>query len=151
MSIKNFFGSITNIEKEVIVKSSPTIGSKKKASSNEDNNEDKVITKKFKINSQSDEKLIENDDITTWIPFDSLDKTWANLLRNETIKPYYKKLDSFLVTETKKHTVYPIRENIFTAFNLCSFDNVKVVIIGQDPYHGKSIYLSNSISLILSY
>lgn len=152
MSIKNFFGSVKNsvsIEKEIAIKSSQTIGLKKKADiDNKDNksNEDNKVTKKVKVNSpnnsQSEGKKIDQYD-NTWIPFETLELSWANLLKNETTKTYYKKLDSFLTIESMKHTIYPSRDNVFTAFNLCSYNNVKVVIIGQ----GSNIIFLSYISI----
>lgn len=50
--------------------------------------------------------------------------------------PYFKELKAFLLEEKKKHRVFPAGQDIFSAFNYTPFDQVKVVIIGQDPYHG---------------
>jgi len=66
------------------------------------------------------------------------DKSWKRLLSDELEKPYIKKLEEFLEEERKHFLVYPAQENIFNAFNLTPFENLKVVIIGQDPYHGAS-------------
>ena len=62
-------------------------------------------------------------------------KDWANRLRAEFDKEYFKKLQAFLEEEYSKYDVYPKMENIFNALNYCPYDKVKVVIIGQDPYH----------------
>ena len=62
-------------------------------------------------------------------------KDWANRLRAEFDKEYFKKLQAFLEEEYSKYDVYPKMENIFNALNYCLYDKVKVVIIGQDPYH----------------
>lgn len=61
---------------------------------------------------------------------------WQDLIEVEKTKPYYKSLNAFLDEEYKSKTVYPPREKLFTAFELTPFDQVKVVILGQDPYHG---------------
>jgi len=58
-------------------------------------------------------------------------------LLDEIQKPYFQDLMEFVDDEYKNHTCYPPKELIFAAFNYCSFKEVKVVIIGQDPYHGK--------------
>lgn len=69
-------------------------------------------------------------------PF-KLDKTWETLLQNELEKPYMQELWSFLLQERALgKTIYPPDDQIFAALNLTPFDNVKVVILGQDPYHG---------------
>lgn len=62
-------------------------------------------------------------------------KNWANLLQEEFEKPYFKKLQAFLEEEYSKYDVYPKMENIFNALNATKYEDVKVVIIGQDPYH----------------
>ncbi|MDD2356319.1 MAG: uracil-DNA glycosylase [Thiovulaceae bacterium] len=66
------------------------------------------------------------------------DKSWRELLSDEFEKPYIKELEEFLDEERKHFLVYPEQENIFNAFNLTPLENLKVVIIGQDPYHGAS-------------
>jgi len=63
--------------------------------------------------------------------------SWKNILQQEFYKPYFKKLTNFVESEFNKYTCYPDKNDIFSAFNLCAFTDVKVVIIGQDPYHGK--------------
>lgn len=66
-----------------------------------------------------------------------LEESWLHLLRGEFQKPYMKDLKNFLVEEAKNgKTIYPKGEDIFSAMNLTPFEDVKVVIIGQDPYHG---------------
>ena len=62
-------------------------------------------------------------------------KNWANLLKEEFQKPYFKELQAFLDKEYSTHTIYPAMENIFNALNAVKYEDVKVVIIGQDPYH----------------
>lgn len=63
-------------------------------------------------------------------------KNWYELLKDEFEKPYYKNLMQFLENEYKTKTIYPKPENVFNALNKVKFNQVKVVIIGQDPYHG---------------
>ena len=62
--------------------------------------------------------------------------SWKNVLADEFEQPYFKNLVSFVKSEYTEHTCYPPGPEIFSAFNECAFDDVKVVIIGQDPYHG---------------
>ena len=62
-------------------------------------------------------------------------KSWFNLLKDEFEKPYFKNLEKFLTEEYNSYTIYPEEKNIFNALNLVKYDDVKVVIIGQDPYH----------------
>ena len=61
---------------------------------------------------------------------------WDNILADEWEKPYYKKLRVFLKTEYGSHTVYPDMHDIFNALHYTPYKDVKVVILGQDPYHG---------------
>jgi len=65
-----------------------------------------------------------------------IEDSWQKLLQPEFEKPYFKQLTNSVSEEYTKNTCYPIEEKIFEAFNLCSFSDLKVVIIGQDPYHG---------------
>jgi len=64
-----------------------------------------------------------------------IEKTWKNQLENEFEKDYFLKLTQYVRNEYQQHTIYPEGKNIFNAFNHCPFDKVKVVMIGQDPYH----------------
>lgn len=66
----------------------------------------------------------------------NLGNDWDNILKDEWEKPYYKKLRAFLKSEYTTKTVYPNMNDIFNALKNCSFEDTKVVIIGQDPYHG---------------
>ena len=61
---------------------------------------------------------------------------WKALLGEEFHKPYFDSLVQFVKSEYAAGTVYPAGSNIFRAFDKCPFDKLKVVIIGQDPYHG---------------
>jgi uracil-DNA glycosylase len=62
--------------------------------------------------------------------------SWKNILQSEFEKPYFKELTTFVKNAYQEHTCYPKGKDIFAAFDFCDFDNLKVVIIGQDPYHG---------------
>ena len=62
-------------------------------------------------------------------------KSWYDLLSEEFNKPYFKSLQDFLKNEYSRYEVYPEEKNIFNALNHVPYDKVKVVIIGQDPYH----------------
>ncbi len=64
-------------------------------------------------------------------------ESWKNILSSEFSKEYFLQLQSFLETEKKDFDVYPSETEIFAAFNKTPFEKVKVVIIGQDPYHGE--------------
>ncbi|MBA2612543.1 MAG: uracil-DNA glycosylase [Bacteroidetes bacterium] len=66
----------------------------------------------------------------------SLSDDWNKLLQPEFDKPYYKELQSLVNTAYKAHTIYPPSQLVFHALQLCSFEDIKVIIIGQDPYHG---------------
>lgn len=73
--------------------------------------------------------------------------SWAERLGNEFAQPYFSQLTDFVRHEYATTTCYPPGRLIFNAFNLCPFDSVKVVIIGQDPYHeaGQAMGLSFSV------
>ena len=65
-----------------------------------------------------------------------IDPTWKRVLKEEFEKPYFSELTEFVKKEYAGEAVYPPPKYIFRAFDLCPFDKVKVVILGQDPYHG---------------
>jgi uracil-DNA glycosylase len=65
-----------------------------------------------------------------------LPASWQTVLAGEFEKPYFKKLDEFVTRERKTHTVYPPEKEVFSAFELTPFDQVRAVLLGQDPYHG---------------
>ncbi|MDO6598052.1 uracil-DNA glycosylase [Oceanihabitans sp. 2_MG-2023] len=64
-----------------------------------------------------------------------ISNSWKIHLNETFNKPYYKSLMKFVDEEYENHKCFPAKENIFNAFNLCAFEDLKVVIIGQDPYH----------------
>ena len=65
-----------------------------------------------------------------------IEESWKAHLQPEFEKDYFRTLTDFVRDEYGKYAIYPPGKLIFNAFNLCPFDKVKVVIIGQDPYHG---------------
>ena len=65
-----------------------------------------------------------------------IEESWKQHLAPEFEKDYFIKLTEFVRSEYQTTTIYPPGRFIFNAFNLCPFDKVNVVIIGQDPYHG---------------
>lgn len=65
-----------------------------------------------------------------------IESSWKTKLATEFDKPYFLNLIEFVKNEYTQHTIYPPGKDIFRAFEKCPFDKVKVVIIGQDPYHG---------------
>jgi len=68
--------------------------------------------------------------------FTNIHSSWQNVLSNEFKKQYFEKLIAFIKEEYATRKCFPIENEIFAAFNHCPFDKLKVVIIGQDPYHG---------------
>ena len=66
-----------------------------------------------------------------------IETSWKQRLQPEFEKEYFARLVSFVKEEYKVKTIYPPGALIFNAFDLCPFDNIKAVIIGQDPYHGE--------------
>jgi len=79
--------------------------------------------------------------------FELLPQVWQDHLEAERAKPYFPKLDAFLAEEWKNEEVFPERENLFTAFNETPFEDVRVLLLGQDPYHdvGQAHGLSFSV------
>jgi len=67
-----------------------------------------------------------------------ISESWKTILKKEFEKEYFQNLVGFVKEEYTNHTCYPKGKEIFAAFDHASFDNIKVVIIGQDPYHGEN-------------
>jgi uracil-DNA glycosylase len=65
-----------------------------------------------------------------------IEDSWKEILKDEFEKQYFKKLKEFLLEEKSKYTIYPPGGLIFNAFGLAPFNSVRVVLLGQDPYHG---------------
>jgi uracil-DNA glycosylase len=65
-----------------------------------------------------------------------IENTWKEVLKSEFGQPYFEELVSFVKKEYQSKEIYPSGKNIFQAFWKCPFEKVKVVILGQDPYHG---------------
>lgn len=64
-----------------------------------------------------------------------INKEWDNILKDEYEKDYFKQLNLFIEEEYNNNIIYPNKDNIYNALKLISFDDIKVVILGQDPYH----------------
>lgn len=65
-----------------------------------------------------------------------IEEGWKDLLKDEFQKDYFVNLAEFVKSEYQENTIYPPGKHIFSAFDYCKFDELKVVILGQDPYHG---------------
>lgn len=74
---------------------------------------------------------------------------WKSKLTTEFTKPYFKKLVAFIENERTSYTVFPKPEYTFNALNLTTFENTKVIIIGQDPYHGA--HQAHGLSFSVNY
>lgn len=66
----------------------------------------------------------------------TIPKSWQSLILPELDKPYFKNLQSYVAQEYNQHQCYPKKEDVFAALQHCPLEETKVVIIGQDPYHG---------------
>jgi uracil-DNA glycosylase len=64
-----------------------------------------------------------------------LPESWNEVLKAEFAKPYFKELAAFVAAERKKEEVFPPEDEVFSAFNLTPYDQVRVLLLGQDPYH----------------
>jgi uracil-DNA glycosylase len=76
-----------------------------------------------------------------------LEESWKDHLASEFEKPYFKKLQEFVTDEYRSASVFPKSLDLFRAFNETSFDSVRVVILGQDPYHGEEQAMGLSFSV----
>ncbi|CDO92072.1 unnamed protein product [Kluyveromyces dobzhanskii CBS 2104] len=92
--------------------------------------EDEVKVRDAIIQSVPEEKMRLLD-----MEMDTIDASWLIKMRQEFSKPYFLKLKEFVVTEQKNCTIFPPAEDVYSWTRLTHFDDVRVVIIGQDPYH----------------
>ena len=159
MSIKSYFLSSKNNDEERANKKfklNPSSIAKEDSSLTEvsltGTNLEESTTTDQKIKEILKEETKEGCSVV-WNPFSELSGDWRGELTKEVNKPYFSKLTSFLATEIRSKKVYPECNQLFTAFNLCQLSSLKVVIIGQDPYHGRGqvklliyIYISSSSS-----
>lgn len=76
-----------------------------------------------------------------------IEESWKEILKDEFLSPYFLDIKANLINALKSQTVYPPNNLIFNAFNLTPFDKVKVVILGQDPYHGARQAMGLSFSV----
>jgi uracil-DNA glycosylase len=74
--------------------------------------------------------------VTVWSVLRLINKKWDEILSEEMKKEYFKKLGIFIKTEYKNKVIFPPYENVFDALRFTDYDEVKVIILGQDPYHG---------------
>ena len=79
--------------------------------------------------------VITKKKLMTPVKKPDIEERWYEVLKSEFESPYFYNIKSFLIAEKKQHIVFPPSHLIFNAFNLTPFDKVKVVILGQDPYH----------------
>ena len=77
----------------------------------------------------------------------NLGNDWDLLLKEETEQPYMEELRTFLRQEYRQYTIYPPKSDMFRALKLTPYADVKVVIIGQDPYHGAGQAMGMSFSV----
>lgn len=78
-----------------------------------------------------------------------IDNSWNEILKDEFEKKYFKTLSEFVTDEYTNHTIYPPASLIFNAFDKCPYVDVKVVIVGQDPYHQP--YQANGLSFSVNH
>ncbi|KAK7035748.1 uracil-DNA glycosylase [Favolaschia claudopus] len=103
---------------------------------------------KLEGSSKSVTPLLQPGEITLeFLERDTMGASWLIALRDEFQKPYFAKLKKFVGDERQKHTVYPSIDNIYSWSRLTPLDNVRVVVLGQDPYHdvGQAHGLSFSV------
>lgn len=80
--------------------------------------------------------LVEQIKTAPILSFDNVHESWLPCFTQESSKPYFKKLEDFISAElSKSKTIFPETQNIFSWATLCPIDQIKVIILGQDPYH----------------
>lgn len=133
-SIKSFFSPSASAVKRTATEMSSSAES---VSTVSDSRETKVSKVSEDVSaSDSAQTTSAASDTTGWLPFDTLEPVWKSKLLKERSKPYFRKLEAFVESEAKSHTVFPPRAQIFSALNLCPFDDVKVLTyMCSFPFH----------------
>ncbi|KAF7294722.1 Uracil-DNA glycosylase [Mycena indigotica] len=110
-------------------------------------NADTIASENDKQEGSSKTMLAANDITFEFLERDTMGATWYEALRGEFTKSYFIKLKAFIAEERKSNTIYPSVDNIYSWSRLTPLDTVKVVILGQDPYHdvGQAHGLSFSV------
>jgi uracil-DNA glycosylase len=83
----------------------------------------------------ADPEPLPPGDTTAFLP--PLPASWLNVLQAEFTKPYWAKLQEFVTRERGEHEIFPPADEVYTAFNLTPFEDVRVLLLGQDPYPGE--------------
>eukprot|EP01118_Nematostelium_gracile_P005977 TRINITY_DN1909_c0_g1_i1.p1 TRINITY_DN1909_c0_g1~~TRINITY_DN1909_c0_g1_i1.p1 ORF type:complete len:305 (+),score=81.29 TRINITY_DN1909_c0_g1_i1:43-915(+) len=108
----------------------------KKAKKEEESKEEKKTVEVGGKEEDVEEVAEAIEEVRTGLAAHLTDPKWYSLLKNEFKKPYFVKIENHLASEKEKdQQVFPPENEIFAALNLTPFDNVKCVILGQDPYH----------------
>ena len=77
----------------------------------------------------------------------NVSEDWRQVMAEELEKPYYKQLSHFVLQEYHSHTIYPPMDDIYNAFQETPLSKVKVLLLGQDPYHGEKEAMGLSFSV----
>ena len=110
-----------------------SVESSEESSVESSHNEVVQVSKVIKV---SEEVKVCNRDNPDPLERANIDFSWAECLADAIKKPYYQSLEKFVENERKGKTIYPSREEVFSWTRYCKLENVKVIILGQDPYHG---------------
>ncbi|XP_046872813.1 uracil DNA glycosylase a [Hypomesus transpacificus] len=117
------------------------VGQKKKLKTSDDK---AAPSSSYRLSPEQLERIAQNKrealakrDLGSQIP-EGFGESWKKALGAEFSKPYFNELMSFVAEERRNHTVYPPSDQVFTWTQVCSIQDVKVVVLGQDPYHGPS-------------
>ena len=81
--------------------------------------------------------LFADEEETKPVAVPDVPASWQRELANEFTQPYWAELQQFVATEREEHTIYPPAEEVYTAFRLTPYEEVRVFLLGQDPYPGK--------------
>ena len=96
----------------------------------------KQVVSKTKQAMETSLEYTQREDANLTISEALEDKSWNDALAPFLGSEKFDRLTRFVASERRLHTVYPLSQDVFSAFNMCPFDQIKVVVIGQDPYHG---------------
>jgi uracil-DNA glycosylase len=136
-SIDHFFGSGPSKKKQRVDEDGKSVDTSEEAKEvTGEGVEEAKGESKEESKGKEEEETEEDSFLTEWAPFNQIEIGWRRRLFPETRKAYFQSLYRFVDAERGRATVFPPEDEVFSVLNVTPFDQLKVVVIGQDPYHG---------------
>ncbi|XP_078486070.1 uracil-DNA glycosylase [Ciona intestinalis] len=126
---------VMSAQKKISTFFSPKTTNKRKTTTENETNK-KLKADKENINITETQRTLTAKQVCLGSPKNMMGSSWRNALQAELSKPFYTRVTEFVKSERTKHKVYPPEQQVFAWTQHCKIEDIKVVILGQDPYHG---------------